>query len=238
VFKDLSPQEAIHNIIDCIVNSSARLYSCQNIKQLKQSVQQTIHELDIDGFYRLDLNQKVDIEFFQNGRLLPQTTYPPNITWHQQKTQVVEQEKALIFKLPYIQFNIRKTTSIMQHTSLYKSVILIWLQQVNGWCGQFDDRQSLLRQHANKQHTLKQSLENINNQLAQKLSAFNHQKMKVSESFVRNSIIDIEQDDNQVQTLITSLQDQGKAIDELYQHQEELKLCIVDLMKSVNDYLE
>ncbi len=238
MFKDLSPQEAIHNIIDCIVNSSARLYSCQNIKQLKQSVQQTIHELDIDGFYRLDLNQKVDIEFFQNGRLLPQTTYPPNITWHQQKTQVVEQEKALIFKLPYIQFNIRKTTSIMQHTSLYKSVILIWLQQVNGWCGQFDDRQSLLRQHANKQHTLKQSLENINNQLAQKLSAFNHQKMKVSESFVRNSIIDIEQDDNQVQTLITSLQDQAQAIVELSHHQEELKQCIVDLMKSVNDYLE
>jgi len=238
VFKDLSPQDAIYNILDCIVNSSARLYSCQNIKQLKQSIQQTIHELDIDGFYRLDVNQKVDIEFFQNGRLLPQTTYLPNITWHQQKTQVVEQEKALIFKLPYIQFNIRKTTSIMQHTSLYKSVILIWLQQVNGWCGQFHDRQSLLRQHANKQHTFKQSLENINNQLAKKLSAFNHQQMKMSGSFARNSIIDIEQDDNQVQTLITSLQDQAQAIDELSQHQEELKLCIVDLMKSVNDYLE
>ncbi len=238
MFKDLSPQDAIHNILDCIVNSSARLYSCQNIKQLKQSIQQTIHDLDIDGFYRLDVNQKVDIEFFQNGRLLPQTTYLPNITWHQQKTQVVEQEKALIFKLPYIQFNIRKTTSIMQHTSLYKSVILIWLQQVNGWCGQFDDRQSLLRQHANKQHTFKQSLENINDRLTQKLSAFNHQQMKMSASFVRNSIIDIEQDDNQVQTLITSLQDQAQAIDELSQHQEELKLCIVDLMKSVNDYLE
>jgi len=60
----------------------------------------------------------------------------------------------------------------------------------------------------------------------------------MSASFVRNSIIDIEQDDNQVQTLITSLQDQAQAIDELSQHQEELKLCIVDLMKSVNDYLE
>jgi len=239
VFKDLSPQDAIHNILDCIVNNSARLYSCQNIKQLKQSIQQTIHDLDIDGFYRLDVNQKVDIEFFQNGRLLPQTTYLPNITWHQQKTQIVEQEKALIFKLPYIQFNIRKTTSIMQHTPLYKSVILIWLQQVNGWCGQFDIRQSLLRQHTNKQHTLKQRLENINDQFAQKLSAFNHQQMKMSESFVRNSLsLDSGQDNDLIQTLITSLQDQAQAIDELSHHQEELKQCIVDLMRSVNDYLE
>jgi len=219
-----------------ILKSSADLLQCKNIQQLLDCLHDTISDLKLDGFYRLDLNQKVHIKYFQDGQLLQSNNVVVQRGHHQDHVTVVDLEHSLTFKLPLIQFHLKKTPFNLPLIEEHQTLLLIWLQQVSGVLMHLENQLNMQHIFSNKQDKLKLSIEILNEELPQKLAALSEQQITLAQGYTQ--VITNKVNHQQAPDVIAALQDHGLAIHELIVKQDSLNLCIVSLLKSVNEHLE
>ncbi len=224
--------------ITSILKSSSCLLLCKNIEQLLSCIHNTIAELELDGFYRLDLDREIHIKYFQGGQLLNSDNRIPQRDPHHDHVTVVDLEHSLTFKLPFIQFHLQKSASNFSLIEQKQNLLLLWLQQVSGILGHLENQLTLQHLFNNKQNKLKQNIESLNDTMAPTLAALSQQQITVAQDYTRLVTEKIDQDRQHGPEFVAALQGHGLAINELIQKQDSLNLCIVSLLKSVNEHLE
>ena len=221
-----------------ILKSSANLLHCKNTQQLLACVHNTIAELALDGFYRLDSNREIHIKYFLDGQLLNSNNRVPQGNSHHDHVTVVDLEHSLTFKLPFIQFHLKKTANTLPLNKQQQDLLLMWLQQVSGVLVQLEHQLTLQHLFSNKQEKLKQNVEKLNEKMAQTLAALSQQQVTVAQDYTQLVTQKGVTGQQYGPEFDTALQDHGLAINDLIQKQDSLNLCIVDLLKSVNEHLE
>jgi len=221
-----------------ILKSSADLLQCKNISQLLDCLHGTISDLSLDGFYRLDLNQKIHIKYFQDGKLLQSNNVVVQRGCHQDHVTVVDLEHSLTFKLPLIQFHLQKTPFNLPLIEEHQYLLLIWLQQVSSVLVHLENQLSMQHIFSNKQDKLKLSIEILNEELPEKLASLSEQQIALAQGYTQLITSKVSHQQQQEPNLVAALQDHGLAIHELIIKQDSLNLCIVSLLKSVNEHLE
>jgi len=232
VFEDKNNNPSIAHIL----KSSADLLQVKNIQQLLDCLHNTISDLNLDGFYRLDLNQKIHIKYFQDGQLLQSNNVAIQRGNQQDHVTVVDLEHSLTFKLPLFQFHLQKNPFNLPLIEEHQYLLLIWLQQVSSVLVHLENQLNMQHIFSNKQDKLKLSIEILNEELPQKLAALSEQQITLAQGYTQ--VITNKMNNQQEANFAAALQDHGLAIHELIIKQDSLNLCIVSLLKSVNEHLE
>lgn len=122
------------SLLSTLLKSCHRIMNTCRIADVCALIDHLILQLRLDGYYRLEVSSHVYIEHFQGGRQVSYDGLRPQKGSENRTIKVVELERAIIFKMHFIQLYLFKHQENAELLENNKDACLLWLMHIESVC--------------------------------------------------------------------------------------------------------
>ncbi|WP_283789106.1 hypothetical protein QNI23_015670 [Bermanella sp. WJH001] len=225
------------NWLNTLLKSCHHIMLCRNTQDVCEIISNIMLQLRLDGYYRLEVCDRITIEHFHAGKHATFSGEKPQKGAHIRSIKVVELEHAIIFKMQFVQLYLSKHQANSQQLENHKDIWLLWMTHIESLCLEVA-LQSFLNTKLSANHQrqadnlqIHQDLEMNHNQVVQQAS---HMYQNFNEA-IMPLITPAEEipANKRQQLLVDSLSEHQKRLSQLIQLQYGLYLSTERILQAI-----
>jgi hypothetical protein len=120
--------------LNTLLKSCHHIMLCSDTHDVCEIISNIMLQLRLDGYYRLEVCDRVTIEHFHAGKHATYNGEKPQKGAHIRSIKVVELEHAIIFKMQFIQLYLSKHQANAQQLENNKDIWLLWMTHIESLC--------------------------------------------------------------------------------------------------------
>ncbi|MGR6872252.1 hypothetical protein ACU6U9_08095 [Pseudomonas sp. HK3] len=226
--------------LSTLLKSCHHVMHCRNTHDVCEIISNIMLQLRLDGYYRLEVCDRVTIEHFQAGQHATYHGEKPQKGSHIRSMKVVELEHAIIFKMQFVQLYLSKHQENADILDSHKDIWLLWMTHVESLCLQVSLEAFLQTQLPQEQQQFADKL-NIHNDLDLNHSRVLQRSSEMYQAFNETVMplitpAEVIPANKRQQLLVSALSKHQQQLSQLIEQQYGLYMSTERILQAVNSY--